>query len=138
MWPIARARAAGVLLTLAILLIPSSPGSSRALSDLVTADSQPATAAAMAAAASGHRPDATGTHPAAGQLAPFHGRSATTSVDRRADRDGQVHGGPAALAAALLAAALLFGVGCAGHARSGGWPAVGGRGPRSPPRLLSA
>ena len=137
MRPIARARAAGVLLTLVILLIPSSPDSGPALSDLVASDSHAATAPALAVP-SGHRPDATGTHPAAGQLAPLPAHLATTAVDRRADRDGQFHGGPAALACALLAAALLFGVGRAGRARRGGRPVGDGRGPRSPPRLQPA
>lgn len=136
MWPIARASAAGVLLTLAILLIPSSPGIGPALSELVTPDGQRATTAAVAFP-SGHRPDATGTHPAAVELAPLHARLAT-SVDRRADRDGPLNGGPALLAPALLAAALLFGVRSAAHARRGGRPVDGGRGARSPPRLLPA
>ena len=138
MWPVARARAAGVLLALAVLLVPASPAGGSALSGLVGADGPRAGAAAAAAFVGGH-PDASGTRPDAGQLALLHhARQAASPLDRRADR-GHFHALLAALPPAALAAALLLGLGTSRLARRrSGRPAGARNRSRAPPQPLFA
>jgi hypothetical protein len=136
MWPVARARAAGVLLALAVLLVPASPAGGSALSGLVGADGPRAGAAA--AFAGGH-PDASATQPDAGQLALLHhARQAASPLDRRADR-GHFHALLVALPPAALAAALLLGLGTGRLARRRtGRPAGARSRSRAPPQPLFA
>jgi hypothetical protein len=136
MWPIARARAAGVLLALAVLLVPASPLGGSALSGLIGADG-PRAAAALASDHGGH-PDASGTQPDAGQLALHHdARQAASPLDRRADRGGHFDALLAALPPAALAAALLLGLGAGRDAKHrGGRPAAARSRSRAPPQPL--
>jgi hypothetical protein len=138
MWTIARARAAGVLLALAVLLVPWSSASGSPLAGAATPDTA-ATAAALAAGhgVADHHPDASGTQPDAGQLTLVRQAArAGALLERRLDRPGH---GLAALLPATLAAAILLGLEVGWRARRRTGRSGGARrGSRAPPQLLTA
>jgi hypothetical protein len=151
MWTIARARAAGVLFALAVLLVPSwaasgvpgvpapgVPGSSGSRPDRTVA-AQAAMQAAARHLAAGHRPDASG--PADnGQLALVHHAPVPAlTPERRGSRGGGQGLDLAAAIAAALAAAVLLAVPTGRRAwRCRGRRSGPPRSSRAPPRLLSA
>lgn len=139
MWTIARARAAGVLFALAVLLVPLSQASGS------PAASGPAalthTAAAIGAHPEGdHLPEGgASTQRDHSQLALVRqGPAPGVTPERRTDRGGLGLDLTAATAAAL-AAMVLLGVPVSWRARQrGGRGGCLPRGSRAPPRLLSA
>jgi hypothetical protein len=141
MWTIARARAAGVLLALAVLLVPWSSASGSPLAGAATPGTAHAAATAAALAAghgvADHHPDASGTQPDAGQLTLVRQAArAGALLERRLDRPGH---GLAALLPATLAAAILLGLEVGWRARRRtGRSGDRRRGSRAPPQLLTA
>jgi hypothetical protein len=135
---IARDRAAGALLALAVLLasfsLAAAPGAGTAAKENSATADRPLTGRL----AGGHHPDASDARDQGQVALPRHGLSPGVTPERRPDRVGHGPDLTAALAAAL-AAAVLLGIPASWrrrrHSGRGGCPP---RGARAPPRLSIA